>query len=128
MQIKDDKQLLHLTQSVEIMSEKRDKFEKDRIEKEKLINSLKQEVNFLNERVESLEKASDDHEQYFRRNCLLIHGTEEDKDTFTDDVVVNILQDKLKLEISKKDIDRSHRIGKPSPRKKKTKNCKIRSI
>ena len=77
MQIKDDKQLLHLTQSVEIMSEKRDKFEKDRIEKEKLINSLKQEVNFLNERVESLEKASDDHEQYFRRNCLLIHGIEE---------------------------------------------------
>ena len=41
MQIKHDKQLLHLTQSVEIMSEKLDKFEKDRIQKEKLINSLK---------------------------------------------------------------------------------------
>ena len=31
-----------------------------------------------------------------------------------------MLKDKLELEISKKDIDRSHRIGKPSPRKKRS--------
>ena len=49
----------------------------------------------------------------------MIHGIEEDKGEVTDDVVDNMLQDKLELEISKKDIDRSHRIGKPSPRKKR---------
>ena len=119
MQIIGDKQLADLTQSVKLMSEKFDEFEKDRKEKEKIITSLKQEVNGQKERVESLEKVSDNHEQYSRRNYLLIHGTEENKDEVTDDVVVNMLQNKLELEISKKDIDRSHRIGKPSPRKKR---------
>ena len=119
MQIKGDKKYDDLTQSVKLMSEKFDEFERDRKEKEKIINSLKQEVNSLKERVKSLEKVSDDHEQYSRRNCLLIHRIEEEKDEDTDEVVGNMLQDKLELEISKKDIDRSHRIGKPSPRKKR---------
>ena len=91
MQIKGDKQLADLTESVKLMSKKFDQFEKDRKEKEKIINSLKQEVNGLKERVKSLEKVSDDHEQYSRRNCLLIHGIEEDKDEVTDDIVVNML-------------------------------------
>ena len=133
MQIKGDKQLADLTQLVKLMLEKFNEFEKDRKEKEKLISSLKQDVNSLNatvaiiqkpvnglkERVKSLGKVSDDHEQYSRRNFLLIHGIEEDKDGITDDMVVNMLQDKLELEISKKYIDRCHRIGKPSPRKKR---------
>ena len=54
MQIKGDKQLADLTQSVNLMSEKLDKYEK---EKEKIINSLKQEINGLKKRVESLEKS-----------------------------------------------------------------------
>ena len=102
IQIKDDKQLADLTESVKLMSEKFYKFQKDSKEKEKIINSLKQENNGLKERVELLEKVSDGHEQYSRRNCLLIHRIEKDKDEFADDVVVNMLQDKLELEISKK--------------------------
>ena len=65
---------------------------------------MKQVVNDLKEWVKSIEKVIDDHEQYFRRNCLLIHEIEEGKDEVTDDVVVNMLQDKLELEISKKDM------------------------
>ena len=72
MQIKGNKQLADLTQSVELMSEKLDD-SKNRQEKVKIINSLKQEVNGLKEKVESLEEFSDDHEKYSRRNCLLIH-------------------------------------------------------
>ena len=49
----------------------------------------------------------------------MIHGI-EGKDEVTDNVVVNMLQDKLEIEISKKDIDRSHSIGKSSPRKKRS--------
>ena len=49
----------------------------------------------------------------------MIRGIEEGNDEVTDDIVVNMLRDKLELEISKKDIDRSHSIGKPSPRKKR---------
>ena len=80
---------------------------------------MKQEVNDLKERVESIEKFSDDHEQYSRRNCLLIHGMKKDKDEFTDNMVVNMMQDKLELKISKKDIDWSHSIGKMNARKKR---------
>ena len=68
------------------------------------MNSLKQVVNDLKEWVKSIEKVIDDHGQYSRRNCLLIHEIEEGKDEVTDDVVVNMLQDKLELEISKKDM------------------------
>ena len=65
---------------------------------------MKQVVNDLKEWVKSIEKVIDDHGQYSRRNCLLIHEIEEGKDEVTDDVVVNMLQDKLELEISKKDM------------------------
>ena len=49
----------------------------------------------------------------------MLHRLEEDKNEVTDDVVENVLQDKLEHDISKKDIDRSHRIGKLSLRKKR---------
>ena len=119
MQIKGDKHLEELTQSVKLMSDKFDEFEKDRKEKEKIINNLKQEVSILQNRVETLEKESDDHEQYSRRNCLLVHGIEEESNEDTDEVVVNMLKEKLNMEVSKKDLDRSHRIGKSNPRKKR---------
>ena len=83
------------------MSEKFDDFEKYCKDTEKIKNSLKQ-VNGLKERVKSLEKVSDDHEQYSRRTCLLFHRIEGGKDEFTDDVVVNMWQDKLELQILKK--------------------------
>ena len=41
VQIKGDKQLADLTQSLKLISEKFDEFEKDRKEKEKIISSLK---------------------------------------------------------------------------------------
>ena len=91
----------NLSQSVKLMSEKFDDFEKYCKDTEKIKNSLKQ-VNGLKERVKSLEKVSDDHEQYPRRTCLLFHRIEGGKDEFTDDVVVNMWQDKLELQILKK--------------------------
>ena len=91
----------NLTQSVKLMSEKFDDFEKYCKDTEKIKNSLKQ-VNGLKERVKSLEKVSDDHEQYPRRTCLLFHRIEGGKDEFTDEVVVNMWQDKLELQILKK--------------------------
>ena len=93
-QIKCDKQLEDLTLSVKTMSDKFDEFEKDRKEKEKIIKGLKQEVSSLKERIEELENIGDDHEQYSRRNCLLLHGIEEEKDEVNDDKVISVLQEK----------------------------------
>ena len=56
MQIKGDKQLEGLKSSVEVMSDKFDEYEKDRKEKEKIINGLQNEVSSLNERIDLLEK------------------------------------------------------------------------
>ena len=51
-----------------------------------MINNLKEEFNTLKGRVETLEKESDDQEQYSRRNCILFQGLEVNKDEITDDV------------------------------------------
>ena len=101
------------------MSDTFDDFEKDTKEKEEIINNLKEEVSTLKGRVETLEKESDDKEQHLRRNCILVHGLEENKDEITEDFVASFIKDKLDLELSVTDLDRSHRIGKPSPRKKR---------
>ena len=52
----------------------------------------------------------DRQEQYFRRNCILVHGVNED----TDEVVINKIKNEMDLDISPGDIDRTHRIGVPS--------------
>ena len=62
MQIKGDKQLEELKSSVEVMSEKFDAYEKGRKEKEKIINGLQNDVSSLKERIDLLEKKSDDSE------------------------------------------------------------------
>ena len=119
MQIKGDKQLAELMESVQHMSDKFDDFEKDRKAKEEIINNLKEEVSTLKGRVETLEKESDDQEQYSRRNCILVHGLEENKEEITDDLVASFIKDKMNIDLSVNDIDRSHRMGEQSPRKKR---------
>ena len=109
MQIKGDKQLAELMESVQHMSDKFDDFGKDRKEMEKTINNLKGEVSTLKGRVETLEKESDDQEQYSRRNCIVVHGLEENKDEITNDLVASFIKDKMDIDLSVTDINRSHR-------------------
>ena len=47
MQIKDDKQLIDLTSSVEFLTSKFDELERENKDKDKLINSLQIEVSSL---------------------------------------------------------------------------------
>ena len=119
IQIKGDGHLSEIQKTVDFLSTKFDKLEQDRIKKEEMISGLQNEVSALNKKVATLEKQADDQEQYSRRNCLLLHGTDEDQDESTDVKVINIVKDKLEIEISESDIDRSHRIGKKSSGKKR---------
>ena len=112
MQIKGDKQLIDLTSSVEFLTSKLDQLEKERKEKDELINSLQIKVSSLQVEVKNLQKKAYDQEQYSRRNCLLIHGLTETKTEDTDDMVLDVINDKLNNEISQISIDRSHRLGK----------------
>ena len=85
---------------------------KTRKKKKKIINGLKNEVSSLKERIDLLEKKSDDSEQYSRRNCLLVHGVEEQEQENTDNIVLSVIKEHLDIELLVKDLDRSHRIGK----------------
>ena len=69
----------------------------------------------MNKKVENLETEIDKHEQYSRRNCLLVHGIVETDDEVTDDLVIETVSTKINIEISPADLDRTHRIGKKKP-------------
>ena len=59
--------------------------------------------------VETSEKESNDQEQYSRTNCiLLVHRLEENKDKITDELVASFIKDKMDIEFSVNEIDRSH--------------------
>ena len=55
-----------------------------------------------------MDKSLDCHEQYSRRNCLLIHGVKENKKEDTDEVVIEIFEKEMEEKISVNYIDRSH--------------------
>ena len=69
----------------------------------------------MNKKVENLEKELDKHEQYSRRNSVLVHGIVETDDKVTYDLVIEAISTKMNIEISPADLYRMHRIGKKMP-------------
>ena len=94
------------------MSDKFDEFEKERQEQEKVIEKLRGEVSSLNGKLNGITEQMDWQEQYSRRNCLLIHGTTEGNQEKTDDTAREIFREKLDIELTQRDLDQTHRIGK----------------
>ena len=92
-QIKDEKQLSDLTDSVQLISDKFDEHEKDRKAKDELIMKLQTQVTQLTDKVSNLSVKVDEQEQYSRRNCLLIHGVEEVQNEDTDTISINIINE-----------------------------------
>lgn len=86
-----------------------------------LLSQKYKEISTLNR---NLTDNLDDLEQYSRRNCLLLHGIKESSDEKTDQIVIQIINDKLHLNLQPGDIDRSHRLGQS----RKRPNMKPRSI
>ena len=74
------------------------------------------------QRIDKLENLVDRQEQYSRRNCLLVHEIAETNKENTDGLVRKTLNEKLGINITKNETDRSHRISR------KTHGQKPRSI
>ena len=72
--IKGDKQLQDLNASITLLSEKFDDYEKKRKIKDQIIENLQNSKISMEKWIEELEQKVDRHEQYSRRNCILIHG------------------------------------------------------
>ena len=68
---------------------------------------------------EELESKIDRQEQYFRQNCIMIHGIAGNKEENTDQKAIDFINDNLDIKIDEIDIDRSHRIGRYDNAKKK---------
>ena len=116
-QIKGARHLEEVNESIKFINEKFEEMEADRKEKEQQISELKIEVKSLNEKVETMDRSLDCHEQYSRRNCLLIHcllihGVKENEKEDTDEVVITFFEKEMKEKLSANDTDRSHRLGK----------------
>ena len=103
IQIKGEKQLSDLTDPVQLISDNFDEYEKDRKTKDKLIRKLQTQVTELADKVSNLSVQDDEQELYSRRNCLLIHGVEENEDS--DTLSINIVNEHLGLDIQPSDID-----------------------
>ena len=88
-------------------------FERDRLEKEKIIKHLKEDVTYLRGKGDDITAETDRQEQYSRKNCLLIHGIPENKNENTDVLAMEVIDTKMDIKITENDIDRTHRIGKP---------------
>ena len=115
-QIKGKKLLVDLSESIKFMSDKFDEFEKERQVQKQVIEELRGEVSSLNEKRNSITEQVDQQEQYSRRNRLLIHGIAERNQENTDDLALEIFREKLDIELTQRDLDRTHRIGKNDKR------------
>ena len=94
------------------MSDKFDEFERERQEQKKVIEELRGELSSLNEELNGITEQVGWQEQYSRRNCFLIHGITERNQENTDDLALEIFREKLDIEITQRDLDRTHRISK----------------
>ena len=80
--------------------------EQDRREKEREIKELEENISTLSKRLDDLDSVIDRQEQYSRRNCLLLHGIEEESNENTDQCVIEVLCESMGETISIQDIDR----------------------
>ena len=93
---------------MKFLTSKFDELERERKEKGELINNLQIEVSSLRVEIKILEKKADGQDQYLLRNCLLIHGLMEAKTEDTDEMVLDVINNKLNIEMSQRRNDRSH--------------------
>ena len=85
-------------------------------------------MSFLSGKVDDLNARLDRQEQYSRRNCLLIHGIEENQNENTDALALEIINKKLELDMDEKDVDRTHRIGDKNKKKNKPRPIIIKFV
>ncbi len=76
--------------------------------------SLQQQLNNHQEYIEMAQMAIEEMQLYSRRNCVVISGIPESKGEDTDEIVTKLANEKMNVPLTKEDLDRSHRLGKPT--------------
>ena len=83
-----------------------------------VITAIKDDRDSLANDVYKLQIDLEEAQNYSRRNCLLLHGVDEEQGENTDNKIINIIHKETGVELNHADIDRSHRIGRPAISKK----------
>ena len=118
-QIKDKNQLNSLSEAMNFMTKKFEVSERERQKKDNIIDTMKSDMVNLNEKIEKLERIVDRQEQYSRRDCLLLHGIAERERENIDELILETLNEKMRIDLTSSDLDRTHRIGqRKAPSKK----------
>ena len=86
--------------------------EKIDVKKTKLLITCQKNTSEIAQWIEKLQNLEDREEQYSWRNCLLVHGIAETNDENTGDLIFKTINQKLDVNITENEIDRSHRIGR----------------
>ena len=102
-----------MNSAITFINEKFIEFEKEIKNNNEEIKSLRKENSYLMERLVEVDAVLDIHEQYSRRNCLLIHGVEEVEGEDTNELCIKVIEEDMNQTIKPEDIDRSHRLGNP---------------
>jgi len=89
------------------------------------IETLEDDVKSLKKELASVRQSADDNEQKSRTSCLLLHGIEEKDGEDTDTICIDIVTDEVGVNLTKADIERSHRVG---PKRPPTRSSKPRPI
>ena len=121
--IKGESQLNSLSEAMDFTTNKFKEYERERQENDKIIDSMKSDKVNMNEKIEKLERINSRQEQYSRCNCLLLHSITEGELENTDDLVLQTLNEKLHVDLTLSDLDRTHRIDQ-----KKASSNKPRAI
>lgn len=76
-----------------------------------LILSMLEELKIKSD---TMEEKIDDQENYSRRTCLLVHGIKEETNEKTDEIVLKLCENNLKVPLALEQVERTHRLGKPA--------------
>lgn len=77
------------------------------------IASLQCQVKMLKSKLTEVTTKANDNEQYSRRNNIRIFGLAETEGEDCYDVVLKLCQNDLDINVTRDELDRAHRVGKP---------------
>ena len=101
-------------------------FEKQTQELKNKLAEKGSEISALKTQITSLEYAVEELEQYGRRNALRFSGIPENPGEKTDDIIMNIVNNDLKVNLESYQIGRSHRVGKFDANSSKPRNLLVK--
>ena len=83
---------------------------------------MKSDIFNMNKDIKKLERIVDRQERYSHHNSLLLPGITEGEREYTDDLVLETLSEKMHVDLTPSNLDRTHSVGlkKASSNKSRT--------